>query len=102
MSGDGNVPSPDNGPLKQQGGHPLPFLDHDFTSYHNTEWYQWEINVQLQATGATQLNSANTVGQKSRHFLLSFLPQMARKTSTSSLRTADAWKLRTFQLLPKM
>eukprot|EP00957_Ditylum_brightwellii_P115041 8774767-Ditylum_brightwellii.AAC.1 len=62
MSRDGNAPSPDDGPLKQQGGRPLPFLYHDFTSYHNTEWYQWEINIHLKATGTTQLNSANTVG----------------------------------------
>eukprot|EP00957_Ditylum_brightwellii_P036359 2753106-Ditylum_brightwellii.AAC.1 len=70
MSGDGNVPSPDSSPLKQQGGRPLTFLDHDFTSYHNTEWYQCEINVQLKATGATQLNSANTVDPKIKAFLV--------------------------------
>eukprot|EP00957_Ditylum_brightwellii_P101458 7732165-Ditylum_brightwellii.AAC.1 len=70
MSRDGNAPSPDNDPLKQQGGRPLPFLDHDFTSYHNMEWYQWEINVQLKVTGATQLNSTNTVGQKIKAFLV--------------------------------
>eukprot|EP00957_Ditylum_brightwellii_P008061 611564-Ditylum_brightwellii.AAC.1 len=69
MSGDGNALSTNNGPLKQQGGTPLPFLDHDFKSYHNTEWYQWEINVQLKATGATQLNSTNTVGPKIKAFL---------------------------------
>eukprot|EP00957_Ditylum_brightwellii_P172188 13108073-Ditylum_brightwellii.AAC.1 len=70
MSGDGNAPSTKNGPLKQQGGCQLPFLDHDFTSHHSTEWYQWEINVQLKATGATQLNSANTVGPKIKAFLI--------------------------------
>eukprot|EP00957_Ditylum_brightwellii_P165828 12625445-Ditylum_brightwellii.AAC.1 len=70
MSGDSNEPSPDNSPLKQQGRHLLPFLNHDFTSYHNTEWYQWEINVQLKATGATQLDSANTVGPKIKAFLV--------------------------------
>eukprot|EP00957_Ditylum_brightwellii_P050357 3818701-Ditylum_brightwellii.AAC.1 len=69
MSRDGNAPSPDNGPLKQQMGRPLPFLGHDFTSYHNMEWYLWEINVQLKATGTTQLNSANTVGPKIKAFL---------------------------------
>eukprot|EP00957_Ditylum_brightwellii_P066721 5062864-Ditylum_brightwellii.AAC.1 len=102
MSRDGNAPSTDDGPLKRQGRTPLPLLDHDFKSYHNTEWYQWEINAQLKATGATQLNSVNTVGPKSRHFLLSFLPHMVRKMLTSSLRIADAWKLRTSQILPKM
>eukprot|EP00957_Ditylum_brightwellii_P068355 5189139-Ditylum_brightwellii.AAC.1 len=50
MSGDGNATSTNNGPPKQQGGTPLPFLDHDFKSYYNTEWYQWELNVQLKAT----------------------------------------------------
>eukprot|EP00957_Ditylum_brightwellii_P075318 5723071-Ditylum_brightwellii.AAC.1 len=70
MSRDGNAPSLDNSPLKQQGGHLLPFLNHDFTSYHSTEWYQWEINIQLKATGATQLNSANIVGPKIKAFFV--------------------------------
>eukprot|EP00957_Ditylum_brightwellii_P141717 10797468-Ditylum_brightwellii.AAC.1 len=70
MSRDGNAPSPNDGFLKQQGGCPLSFLYHDFTSYHNTEWYQWEINVQMKATGATQSNSANTVGPKIKAFLV--------------------------------
>eukprot|EP00957_Ditylum_brightwellii_P100637 7670656-Ditylum_brightwellii.AAC.1 len=34
------------------------------------EWYQWEINVKLKATGATQLNSVNTVGPKIKAFLV--------------------------------
>eukprot|EP00957_Ditylum_brightwellii_P185251 14106530-Ditylum_brightwellii.AAC.1 len=34
------------------------------------EWYQLEINVQMKATGATQLNSANTMGQKMKAFLV--------------------------------
>eukprot|EP00957_Ditylum_brightwellii_P068893 5229693-Ditylum_brightwellii.AAC.1 len=70
MSREGNAPSTNNGPPKQQGGTPLPFLNHDFKSYHNTEWYQWELNVQLKATGAMQLNSANTVGPKIKAFLV--------------------------------
>eukprot|EP00957_Ditylum_brightwellii_P119298 9101403-Ditylum_brightwellii.AAC.1 len=70
MSRDGNAPTPDDGPLKQQGRRPLSFLDHDFTSYHNTVWYQWKINVQLEATSATRLNSANTVGPKIKTFLV--------------------------------
>eukprot|EP00957_Ditylum_brightwellii_P160395 12210097-Ditylum_brightwellii.AAC.1 len=57
MSGDSNVPSTNNGPPKQQRGTPLPFLDHDFKSYHNTGWYQWELSIQLKVTGTTQLNS---------------------------------------------
>eukprot|EP00957_Ditylum_brightwellii_P197085 15014608-Ditylum_brightwellii.AAC.1 len=70
MSRDGIGLSPNDGPLKQQGGCPLLFLDHDFTSYHNMEWYQWDFNVQLKATGATPLNSANTVGPKIKAFLI--------------------------------
>eukprot|EP00957_Ditylum_brightwellii_P007545 570832-Ditylum_brightwellii.AAC.1 len=70
MSRDGNVPSSNHSPPKQQGWTPLSFLDHDFKSYCNTEWYQWELNVQLKATGATQLNSANTVGPKIKAFLV--------------------------------
>eukprot|EP00957_Ditylum_brightwellii_P148114 11276624-Ditylum_brightwellii.AAC.1 len=62
MSGDNNVPSTADGPPKQQGGTLLPFLDHDFKSYHNTEWYQQELNIQLKATGETQLDSVNTDG----------------------------------------
>eukprot|EP00957_Ditylum_brightwellii_P101700 7750540-Ditylum_brightwellii.AAC.1 len=34
---------------KYQGGKALPFLDHDFTGYHTTQWYQWEVIVQLLA-----------------------------------------------------
>eukprot|EP00957_Ditylum_brightwellii_P038376 2901216-Ditylum_brightwellii.AAC.1 len=69
MSGDSNAPSTNNDPPKQQGGRLLPFLDRDFTSYYNTDWYQREINIQLKATGATQLNSTNTVGPKVKAFL---------------------------------
>eukprot|EP00957_Ditylum_brightwellii_P104286 7943818-Ditylum_brightwellii.AAC.1 len=70
MSGDSNEPSTADSPTKQQRGTPLSFLDHDFKSYHNTEWYQWELNIQLKATGAIQLNSANTVGPKLKAFLV--------------------------------
>eukprot|EP00957_Ditylum_brightwellii_P020875 1574546-Ditylum_brightwellii.AAC.1 len=57
--------SKDNGPTtagksqKQQGGAPLPLLDHDFAPYHTTEWFQWELDVQLLAKGASQLNANN-------------------------------------------
>eukprot|EP00957_Ditylum_brightwellii_P162144 12345264-Ditylum_brightwellii.AAC.1 len=70
MSGVGNEPSTADCCLKQQGGTLLPFLNHDFKSYHNTEVYQWELKVQLKVTGATQLNSANTVGPKVKAFLV--------------------------------
>eukprot|EP00957_Ditylum_brightwellii_P006971 528348-Ditylum_brightwellii.AAC.1 len=49
---------------KYQGGKALPFLDHDFTGYQTTEWYQWEVNIQLLAKGTTQLNSANDIRGK--------------------------------------
>eukprot|EP00957_Ditylum_brightwellii_P101577 7741094-Ditylum_brightwellii.AAC.1 len=54
MSRDGYALSTDNGPSKKQGGTLLPYLNYGFKSYHNTEWYQWELNFQLKATGATQ------------------------------------------------
>eukprot|EP00957_Ditylum_brightwellii_P117027 8926661-Ditylum_brightwellii.AAC.1 len=53
---------------KYQGGKTLPFLDHNFTGYYTTEWYQWEVNVQLLAKGATQLNLKNDFGEKSKNF----------------------------------
>eukprot|EP00957_Ditylum_brightwellii_P027973 2113313-Ditylum_brightwellii.AAC.1 len=47
-----------------QEGKALPFLDHDSTSYHTTEWCQWKVNVQLLAKGAMQLDSVNDIGGK--------------------------------------
>eukprot|EP00957_Ditylum_brightwellii_P132908 10134853-Ditylum_brightwellii.AAC.1 len=64
MSGYGNKPNTGNKHLKQQGDSPLPFLYHDFKVHHTTLWYQWELNVQMLAKGATQLNAANYVGTK--------------------------------------
>eukprot|EP00957_Ditylum_brightwellii_P030239 2289397-Ditylum_brightwellii.AAC.1 len=64
MSGDGNEHNTSNDCLKQQGGSLLPFLDHDFKAYHTAEWYQWDLNVQMIAKGATQLNTTNNVGTK--------------------------------------
>eukprot|EP00957_Ditylum_brightwellii_P021516 1622375-Ditylum_brightwellii.AAC.1 len=52
-----------------QGGKALPILDNDFTGYHTTEWYQWEVNVQLLAKGATQLNLVNGIGGKNKSLL---------------------------------
>eukprot|EP00957_Ditylum_brightwellii_P096955 7383977-Ditylum_brightwellii.AAC.1 len=37
MSGEGNGLNTAGKSQKQQGGTPLPFLDHDFASYHTTE-----------------------------------------------------------------
>eukprot|EP00957_Ditylum_brightwellii_P168219 12807061-Ditylum_brightwellii.AAC.1 len=53
---------------KHQGGKALPFLDHVFTGYHTMEWYQWEVNAQLLAKGATQLSSANDIRGKSNPY----------------------------------
>eukprot|EP00957_Ditylum_brightwellii_P137084 10452698-Ditylum_brightwellii.AAC.1 len=47
MSGDGNEHNTGNKHPKQQGGSLLPFSDHGFKAYHTTEWYQWELNVQM-------------------------------------------------------
>eukprot|EP00957_Ditylum_brightwellii_P034113 2585605-Ditylum_brightwellii.AAC.2 len=54
---------------KYQGGKALLFLDHDFTGYHTMEWYQCEVNVQLLAKCATQLNLANDAGGKVKSLL---------------------------------
>eukprot|EP00957_Ditylum_brightwellii_P017888 1347241-Ditylum_brightwellii.AAC.1 len=59
MSRDGNEPSTSSNKPKQQGGSLLSFLDHNFKAYHTTEWYQWELNIQMLAKGTTQLNTAN-------------------------------------------
>eukprot|EP00957_Ditylum_brightwellii_P151342 11524412-Ditylum_brightwellii.AAC.1 len=65
MTTTGNETTPISSTPKQQGGAPLLFLNHEFHGYHNTEWFQWEINnVQLLSKEATQLNLANEVGNK--------------------------------------
>eukprot|EP00957_Ditylum_brightwellii_P201902 15327732-Ditylum_brightwellii.AAC.1 len=64
MSREGNEPNTTGKSQKNQGGLPLPFLDHDFASYHTTECYQWELNVQMLAKGVSQLNRANEVRNK--------------------------------------
>eukprot|EP00957_Ditylum_brightwellii_P053045 4021776-Ditylum_brightwellii.AAC.2 len=48
-------------------------LDHDFKAYHTTEWHQWELNVQMLAKGATQLNAANDVRTKTKALLIKLL-----------------------------
>eukprot|EP00957_Ditylum_brightwellii_P060373 4583854-Ditylum_brightwellii.AAC.1 len=73
MSGDGNEPNIGGNKPKQQGDSPLPFLDYDFLTYHTTEWYQWELNVQMLAKGAAQLNAANDVGTKMKALLIKLL-----------------------------
>eukprot|EP00957_Ditylum_brightwellii_P006376 483287-Ditylum_brightwellii.AAC.1 len=73
MSRDGNEPNTGNKCPKQQGGSPLPFLDHDFKAYHTTEWYQWELKVQMLAQSATQLNVASNVGRKTKALLIKLL-----------------------------
>eukprot|EP00957_Ditylum_brightwellii_P082626 6282189-Ditylum_brightwellii.AAC.1 len=73
MSRDDNEPNAGSNNSKYQGGSLLPFLDHDFKAYHPTEWYQWELNVQMLAKGATQLNTANNVGAKTKALLIKLL-----------------------------
>eukprot|EP00957_Ditylum_brightwellii_P181450 13821551-Ditylum_brightwellii.AAC.1 len=72
MSGEGNGPNTAGKSQKQQGSAPLLFLDHDFASYHTTEWIQWELNVQLLAKGAPQLNAANKLETKLNHYYLNY------------------------------
>eukprot|EP00957_Ditylum_brightwellii_P146724 11168947-Ditylum_brightwellii.AAC.1 len=66
MSRNGNGPNTSNECQKQQGGYPLPFFDHDLKAY-------WELNVQMLATGTTQLNTANNVGTKIKAILIKLL-----------------------------
>eukprot|EP00957_Ditylum_brightwellii_P064403 4888038-Ditylum_brightwellii.AAC.1 len=73
MSRDGNEPNTGSDKPKQQGGSLLPFLDHYFKAYHITEWYLWELNVQMLAKGATHLNAANDVGMKAKALLIKLL-----------------------------
>eukprot|EP00957_Ditylum_brightwellii_P048509 3681297-Ditylum_brightwellii.AAC.1 len=54
---------------KYKGGKAPPFLGHEFNGYHTTEWYQWEVNIQLLAKCATQLNLANDIGGKVKSLL---------------------------------
>eukprot|EP00957_Ditylum_brightwellii_P181197 13802205-Ditylum_brightwellii.AAC.1 len=64
MSAAGNRPANNDEQFNQQGGKRLPFLDHDFHDYTNTEWYQLELIVQILTKGGMQMNSANDVGTK--------------------------------------
>eukprot|EP00957_Ditylum_brightwellii_P027813 2103083-Ditylum_brightwellii.AAC.1 len=73
MSGDVNEPNTRNEHPKQQRGSLLPFLDHNFKAYHTTEWYQWELKVQMLAKGATQLTAANDVDTKTKFLLIKLL-----------------------------
>eukprot|EP00957_Ditylum_brightwellii_P016801 1264590-Ditylum_brightwellii.AAC.1 len=65
---------------KQQGSAPLPFFDHDFASYHTTEWFRWELNVQLLAKGASQLHAANEVRNKFKALLIKLLATHGKDT----------------------
>eukprot|EP00957_Ditylum_brightwellii_P124572 9494243-Ditylum_brightwellii.AAC.1 len=73
MSGNCNEPNTGSNRQKQQGGSLLTFLDHNFKAYRTTEWYQWELNVQILAKGATQLNAANNIGTKAKVLLIKLL-----------------------------
>eukprot|EP00957_Ditylum_brightwellii_P031978 2424446-Ditylum_brightwellii.AAC.1 len=37
------------------------------------EWFQWELNVQLLAKGASQHNAANEVGNKVKSLLIKLI-----------------------------
>eukprot|EP00957_Ditylum_brightwellii_P132493 10103828-Ditylum_brightwellii.AAC.1 len=78
MAGSGKEDAMSFQDKKYQGGKALLFLDHDFTYYHTTEWYQWEVNVQLLAKGATQLNLANDVGGKVKALLVKLYTALKR------------------------
>eukprot|EP00957_Ditylum_brightwellii_P181840 13852725-Ditylum_brightwellii.AAC.1 len=73
MSDESNGPNTTGKSQKQQGSAPLPFLDHNFALYHTTEWFQWELNLQLMAKGASQLNTANKVGNKVKALIIALL-----------------------------
>eukprot|EP00957_Ditylum_brightwellii_P092165 7016691-Ditylum_brightwellii.AAC.1 len=68
MTNAGNETSPVSSTAQQQNGSLLPFLDHDFQGYYNSEWFQWEIKVQLLNKGTTQLNLTNKLGNKVKHY----------------------------------
>eukprot|EP00957_Ditylum_brightwellii_P169040 12866653-Ditylum_brightwellii.AAC.1 len=73
MTRSGNAPSTSKGCSKQQGSSPLPFLNRDFKAYNTTEWYQWELNIEMSAKGAAQLNAANDIGTKVKALLIKLL-----------------------------
>eukprot|EP00957_Ditylum_brightwellii_P050672 3841887-Ditylum_brightwellii.AAC.1 len=73
MSIEGNDPGNGTECLKQQGGVPLPFLDHDFKVHHTMEWLQWERIGKMLAKGATQLNTVNNIGTKFKALLIKLL-----------------------------
>eukprot|EP00957_Ditylum_brightwellii_P199124 15178427-Ditylum_brightwellii.AAC.1 len=73
MSRYDNEPNTGDKCPKQQGDSLLPLLDHYFKAYHTTEWYQWELNIQMLAKGATQLNAANNVCTKVKALLIKLL-----------------------------
>eukprot|EP00957_Ditylum_brightwellii_P076786 5836443-Ditylum_brightwellii.AAC.1 len=73
MSRGGNDPNLGNKHLKQQGGSPLLCLDHNSKAYHTTEWYQWELNVQMLAKETAQLNTSNKVSTKAKALVIKLL-----------------------------
>eukprot|EP00957_Ditylum_brightwellii_P081097 6168004-Ditylum_brightwellii.AAC.1 len=74
MSRDGNEPNTGSNKPKQKRDSLLSFLDHDFKVYYTNEWYQWELNVQMLAKGAPQLNAASNIGTKAKALLIKLLP----------------------------
>eukprot|EP00957_Ditylum_brightwellii_P166020 12640071-Ditylum_brightwellii.AAC.1 len=96
MSRDSNEPNTSSNKPKQQGGFLFPFLDHDFKAYHTTEWYQWELNVQMLAKGATQLNAANNVGTKTKALLIKLLAVHGKDNINVFAETKQCLKIENF------
>eukprot|EP00957_Ditylum_brightwellii_P084585 6431901-Ditylum_brightwellii.AAC.1 len=83
---------------KHQSSAPLPFLDHDFHGYHTTEWYQWEVNVQSLAKGATQMNSGNDVGARVKSLLVKLYAAHRKDTINIFSKTKRFFKV---EMIPK-
>eukprot|EP00957_Ditylum_brightwellii_P142052 10822761-Ditylum_brightwellii.AAC.1 len=81
---------------KQQEGSLLPFLDHDFKAYHTTEWYQWELNGQMLAKGATQFNAANGVGTKTKALLIKLLSMHGKDNINVFVKTRRCLDIENF------
>eukprot|EP00957_Ditylum_brightwellii_P090456 6888902-Ditylum_brightwellii.AAC.1 len=96
MIRDDNEPNTNNKCPKQQGGSPLPFFDHDFKAYHTTEWYQWELNMQMLVKGATQLNAANNVGTKAKALLIRLLAVHGKDNMNAFAETKQCLEVENF------
>eukprot|EP00957_Ditylum_brightwellii_P174398 13278844-Ditylum_brightwellii.AAC.1 len=96
MSRDGNEPHTSNNEPKQQEGFPLSFLDHGLEAYHTTEWYQWELNVQMLAKVATQLNAVNNIGTKTKALLIKLLAVHDKDNTNVFAKTRQCLEIEMF------